>query len=297
MRRHLVLLTALLLLAAFALALPAGRVVVSADEPPFWQLYLPVVANPPPTPTYTPTLTPSATPTATETLTPSPTPTETQTFTPSPTATATVPVTPSLTPTITPTPTPSPTRDPTLIEWDPRLDQRGAVIQPAQVQAGQWYWRLVKGVWYDYDEQPFKGNHNIYVDIRTAEDARKAGVPVRFTSLDGGTVWDTRLTEPRPDCNAPGSSYPGCLYATDFAMYALAPAYRAVPADGNPADAVTNLGYGNIEHPELAFHTSYLFVWQWSQALATSPAPLLGPPSTPAHWQAPWPWRAMRATP
>lgn len=290
MRRHLVLLTALLLLAAYALAVPASRAAVSADEPPFWQMYLPVVANPPPTPTNTPTLTPTATPTATETFTPSPTPTETQTFTPSPTATDTVPVTPSPTPTITPTPTASPTRNPTQIEWDPRLDQRGALVVPAQIQAGQWYWRLVKGVWYADNEQPFAGNHNIYVDIRTAEDVRKPGVPVRFTSLDGGTVWDTRITEPKPDCGAPNSSYPSCLYATDFGMYALAPAYRAIPSDGSPADAVTNLGMGSIEHPELAYHTSYLFVWEWSQAVVSSAPPMLGPPAPPQQpsWQTPW---------
>ena len=37
-------------------------------------------------------------------------------------------------------------------DWDPRLDQRGAVLAPAVVEPGHCYWRLVKGVWYDEQE-------------------------------------------------------------------------------------------------------------------------------------------------
>lgn len=271
---RLVLLVLMLLLAAVAGALSLTGAVVWAADPPPWQVFLPVVANPPPTPTATPTLTPSPTCTATETATPSATPTETQTFTPSPTATNTVPVTPSATPTVTPT------RDPSQIDWDPRLDQRGAEIIPAEVRPGQWYWRLVKGVWYAENEPPFAGQHHIFVDARSATDQRVAGVAFDVTSLDGSTLYQRIVTEMKPPNE----------YAANFPMYAVAPAYRVVPADGNPGDAVTNLGYGTIEEPWRASHTSYGFTWQWSLAPGTPPAgPALGPPGQPmGGWANPW---------
>ncbi len=111
---------------------------------------------------------------------------------------------------------------------------------------------------------------------------------VQFTSTDGGTVFQTRATEWKPDCGQPGAAYPDCLYATDFPMFAVAPAYRAVPADGSPADAVTNLGLGTILEPWRSSHTNYLFVWQWSQAAAASAPPPLGPSLPPGQLE-PWP--------
>jgi hypothetical protein len=292
MRRNLVLLAGLLFLAACALATPASLARGLLDDgPPSW-LYLPVIANPPsptPTPTATATLTPTATPTRTPTPTPTLTPTASRTFTPSPTTTETAPVTPSAMPTLTPTPTPSPTRDPSEIDWDPRLDQRGALIQPAQVKPGQWYWRIVKGVWYAENEKPFAGNHNIYVDTRTADDERKSGVLIAFTNPDGGTVFDRRLTQAKPDCGDPGYVYPDCLYALDFPMFAAGYSYRAIPADGNPADGVTNLGMGTIPEPWRTAHSSYLFVWRWSQAPGTPQGPALGPASPGSGgWLEPW---------
>jgi hypothetical protein len=284
MRRHLVPLAAMLLLAAYAFAVPPSHASPLADDGPFFPVYLPLVAKPPEptsTPTATPTLTPSPTPTETSTLTPSLTPTETQTFTPSPTATETAPITPSPTPTITPTPTASPTRDPDAIDWDPRLDQRGALIVPAQVQAGEWYWRLVKGVWYGENEEPFAGQHHIFIDTRNQSNARVPGIPIRVTSLDGSTIFATVVTELKPLDP----------YAANFPMYAVAPAYRAVPVDGSPADAVTNLGLGTIEDPQLAAHTSYGFTWQWTEADETSGRPFAGPPAPrTAPWFEPWPW-------
>ncbi len=288
MRRHLVLVFTVLLLAVCAVLLPSTRGPAFADEPPSWWVYLPVVANPP-TPTPTATSTPSPTPTATETFTPSPTPTETwtpsptptatQTFTPTPTATYTVPVTPSPTPTMTASPTATPTRAPSQIEWDPRLDQRGAKILPAQVQPGQWYWRLIKGVWYAENEPPFAGQHHILVDARNVPGERQPGIAFNVTSLDGGTLYQRIVTEMKP----------GELYAANFPMYAVAPVYQVKPADGIPGDAVTNLGMGSIEQPQWAIHTSYGFTWQWSRAAGSpSAGPILGPASPGGRWAAPW---------
>jgi hypothetical protein len=145
---------------------------------------------------------------------------------------------------------------PSPLQWDPRLDERGAYLVPAQVESGQHYWRLVKAVWYAEHEKPFDGQHHIYVDTLDATGTRQTGVKIKITSLDGGTVYQTITTEQKP----------GDLYAANFPMYAIAPAYRAIPADGSPADAVGGMGLGDIARPNYSIHTSYGLVWQWSVA-------------------------------
>jgi hypothetical protein len=145
------------------------------------------------------------------------------------------------------------------VEWDGRLNERGASIVPAEVEPGQGYWRLVRGVWYAENEPPFAGQHHIYLDALDQLGAREPGVPIDITSLDGTTVFTTIYTELKP----------GEPYAGNFPMYVLAPAYRAVPTDGQPADAVTGLGLGSVEQPEFKIHTSYGFVWEWTIARRT----------------------------
>ncbi len=142
------------------------------------------------------------------------------------------------------------------VDWDPRLDVRGTVIIPADVQPGQGYWRLVKGVWYGPDEPPFAGQHHIFVDTLNQAGERQPGVPVEIRSVDKTILWQTIITEEKR----------GDLYAANFPMYNLAPSYWAMPTDGNPADAVSGMGLGSIEHPEYAYHVSYGFVWQWTIA-------------------------------
>lgn len=197
---------------------------------------------------------------------------------PSPTLTAT----PSPTSTFTPSPSPTVTPKPGALVWDPRLSQRGALLVPANVQPGEWYWRLVKGVWYAEHEPPFDGQHHIFVDTIDPPGIRRPGIRLLVTSLDGVTVLGDITTEAKP----------GDLYAANFPMYKAAPAYRVIPftapagvlADGGPADAVTNLGLGTIEEPWRTSHTSYGFVWQWTQA--------------PAPTATPWPtWPPATATP
>lgn len=155
------------------------------------------------------------------------------------------------------------------LEWDPRLTARGTVLIPAQPQPGQGYWRLVKGVWYAEDEPPFEGQHHIFVDARDVTGLRQPGVPIQVTSLDGLDVFATLITEAKP----------GELYAANFPMYVPAPAYRAIPADGNPADAVSGMGLGSLELPRWNIHTSYGFVWRW--VIAPDVTPTLTPTETP----------------
>ena len=233
MRRPVMLIGAFLLIAALAVTYAPGPVTGSdrATDPPISELqsriYLPVIFGPPAMPSVTPTATSTSTPTPTATLTP--------------------------------------TASPTPIErdWDPRLDQRGTILIPAQVQPGRGYWRLVRGVWYAENEPPFAGQLHIFVDTVDTATQRQTGMPMQITSLDGSAVFATLTTELKP----------GELYAASFRMNEVAPAYRAVPADGNPADVVSGIGMGSIEQPGFKVHTSYGFCWQWTIAPGATPTP------------------------
>ena len=231
MRRFVVLIGAFLLIAAFAMTYAPGTVTGSqrATDPPMSELqphiYLPAVFGPPAMRSETLTATSTSTPTPSDTLTPTATPT------------------------------------PIKRDWDPRLDQRGTILIPAQVQPGQGYWRLVKGVWYAENEPPFAGQLHIFVDTVETATQRRTGMPMQITSLDGSAVFATLTTELKP----------GELYAASFRMNEVAPAYRAAPADGSPADAVSGMGMGSIEQPGFKVHTSYGFCWQWTIAPGVTP--------------------------
>ena len=153
---------------------------------------------------------------------------------------------------------PAPTRPAPVAEraWDPRLAQRGAQLIPAQVPPGQGYWRLVQARWFDEDDPPFAGKHYIYLDTLDPAGNRRPGVRIQMTSFDLKDDYGFVTTEAKP----------GEPYAANFAMYIVAPAYRVVPADGAPADAVTGLGLGSIAVPDLPTLTSYGFTWQWTVA-------------------------------
>ena len=149
-------------------------------------------------------------------------------------------------------------------EWDPRLDQRGALLIEATVTPGQGYWRLIRARW--YDEAESAGRHHIFMDALDENGSRDVGVPVFVTWSDGST---TVTTEAKP----------GEEYATNFAMFSLAPAYAARPYDGAPADVVDGMGMGTIEDPTHAVHTSYGLVWRWTIAGET-PQPTSSPSPT-----------------
>lgn len=157
---------------------------------------------------------------------------------------------PSTTPTAIPTGTPVIPATPTRA-WDPRLDQRGAVLAEAVVTPGQGYWRLVRARWYNVQES--QGRHHIFMDVQDQDGLRTVGIPMRVSWLEGAT-------------NVFSEAKPGEEYAANVAMFALAPAYAARPDDGAPADTVDGIGLGEIDDPFHAHHTSYGLVWQWTVA-------------------------------
>ncbi len=136
------------------------------------------------------------------------------------------------------------------LDWDPRLNERGATFIPAQVTSGQGYWRLVKAVW--YNEVESQGKHHIFVDALDISGQRQAGVPVLI--MNGGSF--TITTEAKP----------GEPYAANYPMYAPAPAYSAIPNSGAPADQINGMGLGDLEHPDWNIHTSYGLTWRWTIA-------------------------------
>lgn len=180
--------------------------------------------------------------------------------------------TPSLTVTITPTTTATvlPTQEPQAesdLDWDARLDQRGAVLVRATVAPGQGYWRLVKAVWYNHVES--QGRHHIFIDTLDEQNSRQSGVTVQIAWPGGSAQVQTEAK-------------PGEPFAANYPMYSLAPAYGAFPANGAPADRVEGLGLGEINEPYLAHHTSYGLTWRWSVAAAptATPTPALTPAAT-----------------
>ncbi|MBX3010344.1 MAG: hypothetical protein KF832_02510 [Caldilineaceae bacterium] len=149
-----------------------------------------------------------------------------------------------------------------LLDWDSRLTERGAALVEAEVAPGQGYWQLVKARWYDPVEAG--GRHHILVDLLDEQGARMINVPVIVTWNTGNaTIYsEAKLGEP---------------YATNYAMYALAPAYAAQPDTDAPADRVEGMGLGTIGDPYRAFHTSYGLTWRWTVAAS---APTATPTTT-----------------
>lgn len=133
---------------------------------------------------------------------------------------------------------PSPTPP---LDWDPRLDLRGAYLIPAEPGV----WRLIRARW--LDEAESAGRHHIYIDTLDADGKRVTGVQVRIAWAGGEA---TVTTEAKP----------GEPYAANFPMFAIAPAYSAQAAGG---DLVGGMGLGSIEQPAYAIHTSYELIWQY----------------------------------
>lgn len=148
--------------------------------------------------------------------------------------------------------------------WDPRLDQRGAVLVPAQVTPGTGYWRLIKAVWFNGVESA--GRHHILVDTLAVAGTRQTDIPVLIRWEEGTTTVTTQAKT-------------GEEFAADFPMFSIAPAYVAHPDDGAPADHVEGMGMGEIDDPLRAHHTSYGLTWQWTIAGATI-TPTLTPTAT-----------------
>jgi CRP-like cAMP-binding protein len=202
----------------------------------------------PPTETPTP-IPPTATPVP---LTPTPVPpTATPTLLP-PTAT---PVPPTATPAAAqadsdsgqaaaaaaPVPKNQPARD-----LDSRLAALNVGIQPANVQPGQSYWRLVKAYWQNKEES---GNdHTIYVEVLDENGTRIVGQPVEIQWQDGSLVV---TTEDKPPYE----------YPANFPMYGTLGSYL-VRIGGLPSDAIVGLGMGTPERPDFTIHTNFLLTFR-----------------------------------
>lgn len=161
------------------------------------------------------------------------------------------------------------------LDWDARLDQRGAQLVRATVTPGQGYWRLVSARWYDHVEAG--GRHHILIDTLDGAGKRRTAVPVQIGWRDGAAIVHTEQKNGEP-------------FAANYPMYALAPAYHVFPAEGAPADRVEGLGLGEISEPYLAYHTSYGLTWRWTIAAAdatavpiatTTPTAIATPTPTP----------------
>lgn len=192
----------------------------------------------------------------------------TPTYTPFPTQTAI----PTATPTITPTPTPAPTNTPVPvfvaapvvqaaeaepeveaaaaplppIAWDGRLDRLGVTVEPANVQPGQTYWRLIEARW--LNEEQSAGKHHIYVEALDLNGSRVVGQTVTV-------FWD-------------GDSYSGAVenkappdFGFNFQMYASGYAY-SVKVEGMPSDVLKGAGMGSITDRFRGIHTSFELVFQ-----------------------------------
>jgi hypothetical protein len=134
------------------------------------------------------------------------------------------------------------------------LDQRFASLTEASVTPGEGYWRLIKARWLGPGEAAavHGPDHHILMDVLDEEGERLTGIRIIVTNGGASTV----ITEEKP----------GELWATDFPMFAVAPAYAAQPNTGAPADRVEGMGLGSLEAPFNAHHTGYLLTWQWTIA-------------------------------
>jgi Peptidase family M23 len=147
-----------------------------------------------------------------------------------------------------PQPQPEPDGD-YLVEWDPRLDQRGTQLGVVASNAPtEWHVRV--GRW--YDKAQAQGRINVFVSVLDEQGDLLPNVPVSF--VNGGK--ETKLTEIKHD------PWLGHDYSLDFAMYNTAPSYSLQIADEEPSDLLSGMGLGDLENPHHTIHTSYEFIFQ-----------------------------------
>jgi CRP-like cAMP-binding protein len=203
----------------------------------------------PPTPTYTPppTNTPLVTPTSTPGPTNTPAPTTVSQFIPAAQesfAAAAMAAPPAE----QPPPTPEEVQAAAALPraWDSRLDRLGVVIEEAQVEPGQSYFRLIEGRW--ADEAESAGKHHIYIEVLDENGNRLVGQPVTV-------FWGEGFTSGPIEDKAPPD------FGFNFQMYAAGYAYSA-KVEGAPSDLVKGAGMGSLEQRMHGIHTSFYFVFQ-----------------------------------
>jgi hypothetical protein len=126
----------------------------------------------------------------------------------------------------------------------------GVEIQPAQVEKGQQYWKVIKVHHLSPEEN--HGNHNIYVDLLDEDGNRIYGAKARMT-WEGG---QGEATIDKPE-NEPGTNFPLWKYQVG-----------TVEGVGLPSDKATNLHSGHPDEPgppawgNTLFHHSFYVVFQ-----------------------------------
>ena len=132
--------------------------------------------------------------------------------------------------------------------WDPRLDELGVLLEPADVDPGQSHWRLVEALWADEDEAG--GKHHIYIEVIDAEGERIVGQAV-VVEWSTGSVTLYIEDKPPPE------------YGANFPMYDTLGSYDVLVGDGEPTDRMAGLGLGTPEQPDFTIHTCFYLTFQW----------------------------------
>jgi hypothetical protein len=148
-----------------------------------------------------------------------------------------------------PTPEPPPPHeDPE--GWDPRLNELGVYLEPANPAQGQGYWRLAGALWADEEESA--GLHHIFIDVEDQSGNRVVGQPVVVEWSTGSL---TLVIEDRPPPE----------WGTDFAMYNTLGSYAVRVGGGALSDRIVGLGLGTPEHPDWTIHTSFYLLFRWDE--------------------------------
>ncbi len=140
-----------------------------------------------------------------------------------------------------PTPTPLPTLD-----WDIRLSAKlepPVKVQPAQVESGETYWRLIRAYWQDPDEghQAF----HIFANVLN-KDGIAIGQPI-IVENGGKTLVPV---QPKPDSD----------YLINYPMAGTLGSYSVYVAGDTPSDRIVGLGLGFAKGGK--DHTCFLLTFQ-----------------------------------
>jgi CRP-like cAMP-binding protein/LysM repeat protein len=129
--------------------------------------------------------------------------------------------------------------------WDGRLDKLSIRVDPAAVQPGQQYYRLVKALFKDTNENVGNnmpaGDHNIYVEVLDENGKRLTGVKAGIQN--GGLTYLTMENKPFPE------------YAANFPMYGMLGSYSTW-IEGAPSDKVVGMGL------PMKWHVTYYLTFQ-----------------------------------
>lgn len=129
---------------------------------------------------------------------------------------------------------------------DPRLEQLGVTIEPANVALGQPYWRVTEIIWHDKSEAGER--HHLYFEV-LENGQRVLDQPLVVAWKDGMAPVMTE-DKPRPE------------YAANFPMYNAGKAYTAWVDDEIPSDTIVGLGLGDLERRDWTIHVEYLITFE-----------------------------------